>query len=109
MNKYKEAFVTLTDWFHSYTDSNGVKVHERHITESYEEAKKKIGELVEKATPKKPYKTEAMGEHYYACPRCGNFIKEVYHVKNILKSPSKDILPKGCINCLQAIDWSEEE
>lgn len=112
MNKYKEAFVTLTDWFHSYTDSNGVKVHERHITESYEEAKKKIGELVEKATPKKPdiytdtrnYISfdgncdDVYSVNVYECPRCGSYIADCDEANNC---------GDYCTCCGQALDWSE--
>ena len=103
MNKYKEAFVTLTDWFHSYTDSNGVKVHERHITESYEEAKKKIGELVEKATPKKPIDIEdGFGDDVHlCCPNCKKPIANVWS--------SAKYMPNYCHFCGQALDWSEEE
>lgn len=97
MNKYEEVLKNIK---HSLFVNGAM---------GYEEEVKMIEELIEKATPKKPKKTEIMGEHYYACPRCGGLIKEEYHVKNILKSPSKDILPKGCENCLQAIDWSNGE
>lgn len=96
MNKYEEAFDELKEVL--------------YLPDKYLEKRLNIlQELVEKATPQKPYKTEAVGEHYYACPRCGSLIKEEYHVKNILKSPSKDILPNGCQYCLQTLDWSDEE
>ena len=98
MNKYKEAFTTLTDWFHSYTDSNGVRIHERHITESYEEAKKKIGELVEKATPMK-VEVIYLDFGYFDCPKCGNtfcFDGEGFECNY-------------CPDCGQAIDWKAEE
>ena len=97
MNKYKEAFAILTDWFHSYTDHNGVRVHERHITENYKEAKQTIQELVEKATPKKlidmskePHDTVG------ACPNCNKWCYMDYH-------------SEYCGECGQALDWSEEE
>lgn len=93
-NKYKEAFETLTDWFHSYTDDSGIRVHERHITKSYEEAKKTISELVEKATPKKPVEEFLLNAKI--CPNCENLI-------NVYEGLA------GCPYCLQAIDWDEEE
>lgn len=112
MNKYEEALSSLTCKAESeYWFCQAQKRKKRSVCLECNllESVGLLQELVSKATPKKPNKTEAMGEHYYACPRCGIFIKEEYHVKNILKSPSKDILPKGCPYCLQALDWSEEE
>lgn len=98
MNEYKEAFETLTDWFHSYTDDNGIRVHERHITKSYEEAKKTISELVEKATPKKP-----IGKHtQYKCPVCGRRVRSG-------KGSSSHIRDNVCQRCYQVLDWGDEE
>lgn len=45
MNKYQDALCTLTDWFHSYHDANGL-VHEKHIDEEYQKAKDTIQELI---------------------------------------------------------------
>ena len=55
-----------------------------------------LKELVEQATPKIPKKTEAMGEHYYACPRC---------TKAIDWSEDTKILQEN----FRMLDWSEEE
>lgn len=110
MNKYQEALEIVDckmhadDWFCEIEKRSSEECAKCDFTKAYET----LEELVNKATPQKPYKTEAVGEHYYACPRCGSLIKEEYHVKNILKSPSKDILPNGCSRCLQALDWSEQ-
>lgn len=99
-NKYKKAFETLTDWFHSYTDDNGIRVHERHITKSYEEAKKTIGELIEKTTPKKPKYTYFNNKLVnYHCPHCGEA-----QSLNVNKR-----LNRFCPVCGQALDWNEEK
>ena len=98
-NKYKEAFEILTDWFHSYTDDNGIRVHERHITKSYEEAKKTISELVEMATPKKPIQLHDKDRH--KCPNCKS---QLPFRKNALKKQNPRVC---CDRCGQAIDWSE--
>lgn len=76
MNKYQEALYTLTDWFHSYKNEKGITVHERHITPKYEDAKKTIQELVDKATPKKAieFTSEITNSEeaytFYTCPKC---------------------------------------
>lgn len=46
---YTKALRIITDWFHSYTDSEGRTVHEQHITEEYEEALKSLRQLVDEA------------------------------------------------------------
>lgn len=113
--KYKEAFVILTDWFHSYVDHNGVKVQERHITEEYKEAKQTIQELVEKATPKKVIdKTitdyfdddggfcQTFEYKQTICPKCEGILIDEY----------EDIDLEGwdnCPRCGQSLLWSESE
>ena len=99
--KYKEAFVILTDWFHSYVDHNGVKVQERHITEEYKEAKQTIQELVEKATPKKAILVHDYDGYVYECPKCHNEFRPDYIMYTVKWN--------GCPYCLQALDWSDEE
>lgn len=49
-----------------------------------------VEELIEKATPKKPYDK---GD-YYICPNCSN---------------DKCVCGKFCPNCGQAIDWSTND
>ena len=47
---YQEALEVITDWFHSYVDSNGERVHERHINGRYIEAELKLQELIDKCS-----------------------------------------------------------
>lgn len=106
MNKYKEAFYRLTDWFHAYRDSNGVRVVERHITTEYEEAKETIKELIEKATPKKVIKKYTgyiknsddikFNIYFHYCPNC-----------NVVFAGC-DLGCTYCQDCGQALDWKIE-
>lgn len=47
IDKYQEALYTLTDYFHSYHDANGL-VHEKHIDEDYQKAKSLVQQLIDK-------------------------------------------------------------
>lgn len=104
MNKYQEALNTLTDWFHSYKNEKGITVHERHITPKYEDAKKTIQELVDKATPKKlESKTDKDGRLLWICPNCGDvYMKFWSDVETIT-------CRKYCDECGQKLKWCEED
>ena len=105
MNKFEEAFYTITDWFHRYKNNN-VTIQEVHITPKYKEAKRTIRELVEKEIPVKIVKqkiTDMVDQTYdsYECPICkkGIFtilvpIQKIIHFKH-----------KYCPECGQKLDW----
>ena len=62
-------------------------------------------EALEKRIPKKPKEFE---DKYYTCPECGNLLmyKWMVYPENLM--PRRYGLP-CCLNCLQAIDWSDGE
>ena len=82
MNKYEEAYKRLSSRTYQYADKKGV----------YEDINV-LGELVEKATPKKPRPLFLPMAHVpYKCPVCGysvNFKNEKYNY---------------CPNCGQKLD-----
>lgn len=78
MNKYQEALDNAID--------SGI------ITKDW----KLLKELVDKATPKKPYYWgDWYGDEYWKCPCCEKTYDVDYGKNNY------------CHNCGQAIDWSE--
>ena len=87
MNKYQEAYKRLSSRTYQYADKEGV----------YEDIEI-LGELVEKATPKKPRPLFLpMAYIPHKCPVCWspvNYRKEKFNY---------------CPNCGQKIDWEEEE
>lgn len=95
MNKYQEALITLTDWFHSYTDKNGITIQERHITPAYVKAKKNIQELVDKETPKKLVRYTHSNEWH--CTTCGSGNGEYEGTVGT---------HNYCHYCGQKLDWS---
>ena len=60
-------------------------------------------EALEKQMPKKPKEFE---DKYYTCPECGNLLMYKWRVYPEKLMPKSNGLP-CCLNCLQAIDWSE--
>ena len=60
-------------------------------------------EALEKQMPKKPKEFE---DKYYTCPECGNLLMYKWMVYPEKLMPKSNGLP-CCLNCLQAIDWSE--
>ena len=56
-----------------------------------------IKELVERATPKKPYNPPTQGFIDFDCPRCYKYICTNERKRSI----------NFCPNCGQALDWSE--
>lgn len=56
----------------------------------------KLREAMEKQMPKRPSEVE---EDYFVCPRCGSLITALDDLST----------HKHCLNCGQAIDWSEKE
>ena len=93
MNKYAESFERLclhTEQLQKFQVMDCPAFNKG----SYEEDKKLIGELVEKATPKKPRYNKKIDE--YTCIECGY---------KVLRRREK---MNYCMNCGQAIDWGEE-
>lgn len=96
MNKYKEALERIRNY--SSDETLIILKNEFDILE----------ELVEKATPKSPNFNRGIEiqswngdccsigytHDYWSCPNCNNPVNEYQ---------------KGCSQCLQALDWSEEE
>lgn len=84
MNKYQEAYKCLSSRDYKYASIESV----------YEDINV-LGELVERATPKKPLIANDQDINHvikYACPTCGNkFIGE---------------LSDYCYRCGQRFDWS---
>ena len=66
-------------------------------------AKAKSIEALEKQIPKKPIEYE---DKFYACPFCKNPIMHKWKKYNTELMKKSNGLPV-CLNCLQAIDWSE--
>ena len=62
-------------------------------------------EALEKQMPKKPKEFE---DKYYTCPECGNLLMYKWMVYPEKLMPRSNGLP-CCLNCLQAIDWSDSE
>lgn len=62
-------------------------------------------EALQKRIPVKPKEYE---DKYYGCPVCGNILMYKWAVYPEKLMPRSDGLP-CCLNCLQAIDWGEEE
>lgn len=98
MNKYQEAFYTITDWFHRYKDNKDVTVQETHITPEYRKAKKTIEELVDKATPIKPIKEKIIYNDFSHI--------QSYYCKCDRKLNLDD---NYCPNCGQRLDWEVKD
>ena len=60
---------------------------------------------LEKQIPKKPIEYE---DKFYACPVCKNPVMHKWEKYNTELMEKSNGLPV-CLNCLQAIDWSDEE
>lgn len=94
MNKYQEALEYLTEearsnYFRKYVQTSKEKVF-------LFKSAKALQELVNKATPKKPYYWgDWYGDEYWKCPCCEKTYDVDYGKNNY------------CLNCGQAIDWSE--
>lgn len=77
MNKYEEAYQRLTNRIYKND----------HIEDVYKDLEV-LGELVDKATPKKPI----LGYYEYVCPTCNNSVA---------------IYLNHCNCCGQKLDWLE--
>jgi uncharacterized paraquat-inducible protein A len=86
MNKYEKGYNYLigTSFMTYSTDKDDLIYHQAVID---------VGELVERATPKKVKRHKSM--HIMNCPNCNNYIE--------LSST------KFCDDCGQKLDWSEEK
>ena len=60
---------------------------------------------LEKHIPKKPIEYD---DKFYACPVCKNPVMHKWEKYNTELMEKSNGLPV-CLNCLQAIDWSDEE
>lgn len=90
MNKYQEALNRILDDDYDFPhdfygeDKSTTKERDADIMQ----------ELVDKASPKKPYR----GEFGYRCPICKTY--EIYDYEHDYES-------MYCSNCGQRIDWSD--
>lgn len=86
MNKYQKAYERLSSRTYQYADKKSV----------YKDIET-MGELVDKATPRKPRPLFLqMAFMPYKCPICEELVND------------KKYKYKYCPNCGQKIDWSEE-
>ena len=83
MNKYQEAYQRLTNRIYKND----------HIEDVYKDLEV-VGELVDKATPKKPIIKCVLGYYECVCPTCNN---------------SAVIYLNHCECCGQKLDWSKVE
>lgn len=94
MSKYQEAYNQIIGSLNLYRYE--LFFEKRNEPDSFIKEKKLLQELVNKAKPKKPI---FPGENYFflwKCPSCNqDFIS--------------DSANNYCLNCGQAIDWSEDE
>lgn len=97
MNKYQEAFESISDNKYQY---------------GTDEQWELLQELVDKATPLKPqkeYVQYVVDGTYYSCPCCGYLIdkfcimQDNNYKKIVIKTSSY------CSKCGQTIDWSDED
>ena len=68
-----------------------------------------VTELVDKATPKKPFWN---GPDCYTCRNCQNYVIDEYTQRGVYLIGTTTLAPfevKYCPNCGQAIDWSTDE
>ena len=87
MNKYQKAYQRLTNRI--YKNDN--------IEEVYKDLEI-LGELVDRATPKRP-----IGKHTdYRCPVCSTRVRSG-------KGSSSRTKDTVCRKCFQVLDWSKEE
>ena len=99
MNKYQKAFERLylhTEQLQKFQVMDCPAFNKG----SYEEDKKLISELVDKATSKKPIFLKKEPKDFYKivrCPICSTDIVLMFYQQN-----------KYCSECGQALDWSEE-
>lgn len=61
--------------------------------------------LKEKNEPKRPQEYE---DKFYGCPKCGNLLLHKWEKYPTVLMPKSAGLPY-CLNCGQALDWSEGE
>lgn len=93
MNKYKEALSSILFTMH-------YRVKPKALGKCEDDNFEILQELVDKATPMKPFK-ESLQD--YLCPIC-----ESYLSYDGLNDPIEEA-PKYCSHCGQKIDWSKDE
>lgn len=91
MNKYEEAKSNIVNTLARIVSCQVYKNQFSHNLDV-------LGELVEKATPKKP-----IGKYtQYKCPVCGRRVRSG-------KGSSSHIRDNVCQRCYQVLDWGDEE
>ena len=91
MNKYEEAKSNVVN---TLIRIIGYRYYKNQFSHDLDV----LGELVEKATPKKPSNID-YDYRNFRCPSCKEFI---YGENSLIEH-------HYCLSCGQAIDWSEEE
>lgn len=92
------------------TESEAIKEFEQNIQLPFgssisDEASKMAIKAIEKQIPKKPIEYE---DKFYACPVCKNPVMHKWEKYNTKLMDKLNGLPV-CLNCLQKLDWSDEE
>ena len=87
--------------FMQITDKNS----EHKFAEDDYKANEMAIQALEKQIQKKPIEYE---DKFYACPICRNVLLHKWKKYNTELMDKSNGLPV-CLNCLQAIDWSDEE
>lgn len=92
------------------TESEAIKEFEQNIQLTFgssisDEASKMAIKAIEKQIPKKPIEYE---DKFYACPVCKNPVMHKWEKYNTKLMDKLNGLPV-CLNCLQKLDWSDEQ
>ena len=85
-----------------FIENDYVETNQIYVVED-RKLKKVLLEQYERNKPKKPVEYE---DKYYGCPHCGNALLHKWKKYPTILMPKSRGLPY-CINCQQAIDWSE--
>nr|DAT74989.1 MAG TPA: ribosome, girodazole, girolline, antibiotic complex, 50S [Caudoviricetes sp.] len=93
MNKYQEALDYLAVSLQVFDETVDDKTYRDELEAKRENARKELQELVDKATPKKPIQ-KAAGRK--VCPNCE-------------RSTVREVSPRYCSICGQAIDWGTDD
>lgn len=91
------------EWIKSLRDSE--ELQEYFYVDIFVESLNIAIQALEKQIPKKPIEYE---DKFYACPICKNTVMHKWEKYNTKLMDKSNGLPV-CLNCLQKLDWSDEE
>jgi hypothetical protein len=98
MNKYQEAL--------NWLSKNMGWIDDSEFPEKYQDI---FNELLDKATPKKPF---INGPSCRVCSNCDTYVAKIYTQNGVYKTGTTELYEfeiKFCPDCGQALDWSEDE